>query len=96
MPTSEIRSIILAAGKGTRMKSEIPKVLHSIMGKTLLERVVNSVIKIEDISKNYVIVGHRADMVTELVEKKYPSKNVQFYTHTLLYKTLQNKRKDAY
>ena len=51
MPTSEIRSIILAAGKGTRMKSEIPKVLHSIMGKTLLERVVNSVIKIEDISK---------------------------------------------
>ncbi len=77
MPTSEIRSIILAAGKGTRMKSEIPKVLHSIMGKTLLERVISTVIKVEDISKNYVIVGHRADMVSDLVEKKYPAKNVE-------------------
>ncbi len=77
MPTSEIRSIILAAGKGTRMKSEIPKVLHSIMGKSLLERVINSVVKVEDISLNYVIVGHRAEMVSELVEKKYPNKNVE-------------------
>lgn len=77
MSTSEIRSIILAAGKGTRMKSEMPKVLHSIMGKTLLERVVNSVIKVEDINHNYVIVGHRADLVSELVEKKYPAKNVE-------------------
>ena len=77
MPTSEIRSIILAAGKGTRMKSEMPKVLHSIMGKSLLERVVNSVIKVEGISHNYVIVGHRADLVSELVEKKYPAKNVE-------------------
>ncbi len=71
MPTSEIRSIILAAGKGTRMKSSNPKVLHSIMGKTLLERVVNAALKVEDINKTYVIVGHQAQMVENLVKEKY-------------------------
>jgi len=33
---------ILAAGKGTRMKSSFPKVLHKISGKSLLQRVINS------------------------------------------------------
>ncbi|MDD3594467.1 MAG: bifunctional UDP-N-acetylglucosamine diphosphorylase/glucosamine-1-phosphate N-acetyltransferase GlmU [Candidatus Gastranaerophilales bacterium] len=76
MTTDEIRSIILAAGKGTRMKSGIPKVLHSIMGKTLLERVINATLKAEDIKQTYVIVGHEAQTVTDLVEKQYPLKNV--------------------
>ena len=38
-----IKSIILAAGKGTRMKSSTPKVLHTIFDKTLLEYVVDAV-----------------------------------------------------
>ena len=33
---------ILAAGKGTRMASTLPKVLHKLSGKTLLQRVINS------------------------------------------------------
>ena len=33
---------ILAAGKGTRMKSNLPKVLHSLGGKSLIERVIES------------------------------------------------------
>ena len=40
----EIKSVILAAGKGTRMKSETPKVLHKIFDKTLLGYVLDSVI----------------------------------------------------
>ena len=39
----EIKSIIMAAGKGTRMKSETPKVLHEILGKTILGYVLDSV-----------------------------------------------------
>jgi bifunctional UDP-N-acetylglucosamine pyrophosphorylase/glucosamine-1-phosphate N-acetyltransferase len=39
----DIKSIILAAGKGTRMKSETSKVLHEIMGKPLLGYVLDNV-----------------------------------------------------
>ena len=35
-------SIILAAGEGTRMKSELPKVLHRVCGKPILEYVINA------------------------------------------------------
>lgn len=38
-----IKSIILAAGKGTRMKSDNPKVLHTIFDKTLLGYVIDAV-----------------------------------------------------
>ncbi|MCK5260113.1 MAG: NTP transferase domain-containing protein, partial [Candidatus Omnitrophica bacterium] len=37
----ELRTIILAAGKGTRMKSDIPKVLHAICGKPIIRYVLD-------------------------------------------------------
>lgn len=65
----EIKSVILAAGKGTRMKSETPKVLHKIFDKTLLGYVLDSV---KSFSKEaFVIVGHKAEVVTEFVNKNY-------------------------
>ncbi|MGL5808137.1 MAG: bifunctional UDP-N-acetylglucosamine diphosphorylase/glucosamine-1-phosphate N-acetyltransferase GlmU [Xenococcaceae cyanobacterium] len=53
---------ILAAGRGTRMKSDLPKVLHSLGGKSLVERALDSCRSIT-ISRNIVIVGNRADKV---------------------------------
>ena len=38
---------ILAAGKGTRMESSLPKVLHKISGKSLLQRVIDSCIELK-------------------------------------------------
>lgn len=68
--TMDIKTVILAAGKGTRMKSETtPKVLHEIMGKTLLGYVLDNVKNISN--ENYVIVGHHAEEVTNFVEKNY-------------------------
>lgn len=67
----DIKSIILAAGKGTRMKSETPKVLHEIMGKALLGYVLDSVKNITD--ENFVIVGHKSEDVTDYVNKSYPN-----------------------
>lgn len=64
-----IKSIILAAGKGTRMKSELPKVLHEIYGKTLLGYVLDSVKNIT--SENFVIVGHHAEEVEKFVQTNY-------------------------
>ena len=64
-----IKSIILAAGKGTRMKSEKPKVLHEIYGKPLLGYVLDCVNGITD--ENFVIVGHHAQEVEDYVKSNY-------------------------
>lgn len=65
----EIKSVILAAGKGTRMKSNTPKVLHKIMDKPLLGYVLDNVKPL--VNESFVIVGHHADEVTDFVEKNY-------------------------
>lgn len=51
---------ILAAGRGTRMKSELPKVLHRIGGKTLVERVLESCGAVAP-TRRLVIVGYQGD-----------------------------------
>lgn len=71
MPDNKTRAIILAAGKGTRMKSDLPKVLHSIFGKPLLGYVIDAVNNTRLIDENYVIVGHQAELVEEFVSKNY-------------------------
>ena len=68
-----IKSIILAAGKGTRMKSQTPKVLHEIFNKPLLGYVIDNVKNIVD--ESFVIVGHHAEEVEKYVQKNY--KNVK-------------------
>ncbi len=66
----DIKAVILAAGKGTRMKSETtPKVLHQIMGKTLLGYVLDNVKNF--VSEEYVIVGHHAQEVENFVKSNY-------------------------
>lgn len=66
-----INAIILAAGKGTRMKSETPKVLHEIFGKTLLGYVLDAVNKTDLVEKSFVIVGHQAETVEKFVIDNY-------------------------
>ncbi|MBF2027863.1 MAG: bifunctional UDP-N-acetylglucosamine diphosphorylase/glucosamine-1-phosphate N-acetyltransferase GlmU [Oscillatoriales cyanobacterium C42_A2020_001] len=55
---------ILAAGRGTRMKSDLPKVLHRLGGRSLIEWVLSSVKPLEPV-RRLVIVGYRAELVTE-------------------------------
>lgn len=62
MSQFELRSVVLAAGKGTRMKSKLPKVLHSIGGKPMLEHVLASA-KEAGAEKQLVIVGFGAEEV---------------------------------
>ena len=57
-------SIILAAGEGTRMKSNMPKVLHKVAGKPILEYVINAS-RYANMKKNIVIIGHGADKIRE-------------------------------
>lgn len=55
---------VLAAGRGTRMKSDLPKVLHQMGGRSLVEWVLRSVADLEPV-RRLVIVGYRAELVTE-------------------------------
>lgn len=63
----KVDAIILAAGKGTRMKSEKLKVLHKVAGKHMLEYILDAVFKL-DIDNIYLIVGHQKDDVKKIVK----------------------------
>ncbi|MFA5840222.1 MAG: sugar phosphate nucleotidyltransferase [Candidatus Margulisiibacteriota bacterium] len=54
--------IILAAGKGTRMKSDLPKVFHEILGEPMLTYVLETVKKLNPV-KTYLVVGHKRDLI---------------------------------
>jgi len=55
---------ILAAGKGTRMVSNLPKVLHRLSGETLLKRIINTSKKLNP-DKIFVVIGHKPELVKE-------------------------------
>lgn len=57
-------AIVLAAGKGTRMKSELPKVLHEVCGKSMVEHVFEAVRR-AGVSRIVCVIGHKADLMRE-------------------------------
>ncbi len=58
---------ILAAGRGTRMKSDLPKVIHSLGGRSLVERVLHSLSEIQP-SRRLVIVGYQGQQVQDALQ----------------------------
>ena len=61
-----LRAIILAAGKGTRMKSLRPKVLHEVCGRPIISYVMDIASAVGSL-KTYVVVGHQADVVKDFL-----------------------------
>jgi len=70
-----ISIVILAAGKGSRMKSTTPKVLHSISGKSMLFHAIDAGQKISD--DITVVLYHQATRVQEAIEAEY--QNINFH-----------------
>jgi bifunctional UDP-N-acetylglucosamine pyrophosphorylase / glucosamine-1-phosphate N-acetyltransferase len=62
MPPKSALAIVLAAGKGTRMKSDLPKVLVPVCGRPMLRYVVDA-LQAAGVSRTVVVVGYRADLV---------------------------------
>jgi bifunctional UDP-N-acetylglucosamine pyrophosphorylase/glucosamine-1-phosphate N-acetyltransferase len=57
-------AVILAAGKSTRMKSEVPKVLHPVCGRLMIDYVLDAA-RAAGVTKLVVVVGHEADLVRD-------------------------------
>lgn len=73
MSNLELTTLILAAGKGTRMKSDLPKVLHPLLGRHMVDWVIDVAQEIN--SKEIIlIIGHKK----ELVEEKLAHRGVSF------------------
>ncbi|MFZ9395323.1 MAG: NTP transferase domain-containing protein, partial [Erythrobacter sp.] len=63
---SEIAVIVLAAGKGTRMNSDLHKVLHPIAGRAMLDHLLASVAQLGP-ALTVVVVGDKADQIEAAV-----------------------------
>lgn len=67
MPAKDLAIVILAAGKGTRLKSSLAKVLHRAGGRALVEQVLRACAPL-GAKKTVVVVGHQAEQVAAVVE----------------------------
>ena len=67
MSTPDLAVAILAAGLGTRMKSSIAKVLHRAGGRALIEHVVRVALELAPAERVFVVVGHQAEAVRQLL-----------------------------
>ncbi len=66
MPNNDVAIVILAAGKGTRLKSSLAKVLHHAGGRALVEHVVRSCEPL-GARKTIAVIGYQAEKVAEVV-----------------------------
>lgn len=64
-----LAAVVLAAGKGTRMKSKQPKVLHKVCGKAMISHVIDAVAK-AGVEKNVVVVGYKGEDVEKEIGKQ--------------------------
>ena len=68
---ARVKAVILAAGKGTRMKSELPKVIHKALGKEMVKYSIEAAMEAGAESKDVcLVVGHKAELVKEAVGER--------------------------
>src|SRR5580698_10568558 len=72
MPERRLSAVVLAAGEGTRMRSERPKPLHLLCGRPMILHVLDAMAEI-DVTRVVVVVGHRAEWVTKTLVQHAPS-----------------------
>ncbi|MDD4182671.1 MAG: NTP transferase domain-containing protein, partial [Candidatus Omnitrophica bacterium] len=68
-------AIVLAAGKGVRMKSELPKVLHELRDKPLIGHVITQLKKVKAVKQVIVVTGYKAPLVEAYVKNNFKGIN---------------------
>lgn len=75
-----LKALVLAAGKGTRMKSELPKVIHKVNGIPMVKKILNELDALQT-EENILILGHKKEVVLEeLGDVKYVVQEEQLGT----------------
>jgi bifunctional UDP-N-acetylglucosamine pyrophosphorylase/glucosamine-1-phosphate N-acetyltransferase len=69
MDMKDTAVIIMAGGRGKRMKSDLPKVLHNLAGKPILKYVLDTVNKLQ-LKRKILIVGYKSEKIRELIGDK--------------------------
>lgn len=67
---SKIAAVVLAAGRGTRMESDTPKVLHLLKSKPIIFYILKT-LKDLDFEKTFVVVSYQAGLIREVVSKEF-------------------------
>jgi bifunctional UDP-N-acetylglucosamine pyrophosphorylase / glucosamine-1-phosphate N-acetyltransferase len=71
--------VILAAGKGTRMKSQVPKVLHKIAGREMINLVIDTAGKLNP-AEISVVISEEMESFTDKLKSQHPDLNLKFIT----------------
>lgn len=66
----ELHLVILAAGKGTRMRSALPKVLHKIANKPMVEHVIDAATALSNVSSTQLVYGHGGDAMQQALSHR--------------------------
>ena len=80
MSTNAKSVVILAAGKGTRMYSALPKVLHHLAGKPMVQHVIDTALSL-GAQNVHLVYGHGGD----LLQNTLSDQNLNWGLHCLLY-----------
>ena len=68
--SQKLHALVLAAGKGTRMKSELPKVVHPILGRPMVAYVIDAVEKI-GCHKTILVTGYKSEVVRQALNSSH-------------------------
>lgn len=88
---SKLSIIILAAGKGTRMESDIPKVLHQVNRKSMIEHVIKQTDYLNP-EKLLVVIGYEAEQVKKHLQEYQLSYALQIQQHGTAHAVMQCKK----
>ncbi len=70
MSMDNLAAVVLAAGKGTRMESDTPKVLHTLAGKPIIFYILKTLDAL-GLKKIYVVVSHQAGLIREIISENF-------------------------
>ena len=81
MISTKFKAVILAAGKGTRMQSNLPKVLHTVLGEPMVVRIVRLALSC-GADEVGVVVGYEGNSVMRNIQEHFPDDPISFHEQT--------------